>query len=94
MSKQATFPSLMSVMAERDLELHQVDVRTAFLNGVLEEGSERSAACRVSIPQGVWVIRSNCALRKAKCGAALGAPRNQRNADQHVYVLAVIVKLL
>lgn len=37
MSKQATFLSLMSVVAERNLELHQVDVKTAFLNDVLEE---------------------------------------------------------
>ena len=36
-SKQATFRSLLSVVAEHDLELHQVDVQTAFSNGVLEE---------------------------------------------------------
>ena len=37
MSKQTTVRALLAVCAEKDLELEQLDVKTAFLNGHLEE---------------------------------------------------------
>ena len=37
MSKYATLRGLLAVAAVEDMEIHQLDIKTAFLIGVLEE---------------------------------------------------------
>ena len=37
MSKYATLRGLLAVAAVEDMEIHQLDIKTAFLNGVLEK---------------------------------------------------------
>ena len=36
-SQDATFRALLAVAAVNDLEVHRLDIKTAFLNGFLEE---------------------------------------------------------
>ena len=68
MSKQTSLRALLPVVAAEDLHLHLVDIKTAFLNGIIEEtiyvqqpsqfsSGDRNMACRL--------LRSLYGLRQA-----------------------------
>jgi hypothetical protein len=62
--EHATLRTLLTVAAAKDLELHQMDVKTAFLHGELDEDIWMQS------PEG-YVLGSKgavCRLRKSICG--------------------------
>jgi hypothetical protein len=62
--KNATLRTLLTVAAAKDLELHQMDEKTAFLHGELDED------IWMQPPEG-YVLGSKvavCQLRKSICG--------------------------
>ncbi len=63
-SKHTTLRTLLAIVAQQDLELHQLDVKTTFLNGELEE------KIYMQQPQGYEQKRSNivCHLLRALYG--------------------------
>jgi hypothetical protein len=57
-SSQVTLRMLLSIAAKQDLEVHQLDVKTAFLNGDLAEEVYLTPPPGVKGPQGkVWRLR-------------------------------------
>ena len=52
-SRYTTIRTILAIAAERDLELHQMDVKTAFLNGTLEEEIYLKAPKGMAIPNGM-----------------------------------------
>ena len=65
MSKKDSFRIIMALVAHYDLELHQMDVKTAFLNGDLDE------TIFMAQPKG-FVVKGNdqmgCTLKKSIYG--------------------------
>jgi hypothetical protein len=63
-SKHTTLRALLAIITQQDLELHQLDVKTAFLNGELEE------EIYMQQPQGYEQGGPNtvCRLLRALCG--------------------------
>ncbi len=65
--QRATLRTLLSSAAAKDLEVHQTDVKTAFLNGELAEEVYVCPPSTVQQSDKVW------RLRKALCGVKQGA---------------------
>lgn len=80
-SKYSTMRALLGVVASRDLALHQLDIKTAFLNGELEE------EVYVEQPPGYVEDSRACHLHKALYGLRQ-APR-----AWHMTLKAVLEKL-
>jgi Reverse transcriptase (RNA-dependent DNA polymerase) len=83
-AKLASLRTILVIAAERDLELHQMDVKSAYLNGVLKEEIFMNPPPGFNVPNGM-VLR----LRKAVYGTKQGGCHSSQGPWLEVSVILV-----